>query len=146
MSTLNSLKLTAAKKPTQHTPAEQRRNKLILRLNEQVALATALADGKEFHSPRVRTVTDKATGTSTKVVGNKRVKAWWFTADNGKLALCIKYGAKVLELGKGKFAVEVATEKELVATLEIIKSAVLAGELDAAINSAAGKLRDGFKG
>ena len=146
MSTLGTLKLTAAKKPHQHTPAEQRRNKLIMRLNEQVALATALIAGTEFHSPRVRTIKDKATGTSTKVVGAKRVKSWWFTADTGKLALAVRYGARVLELGKGKFAVEVATEKELVATLEVIKSAVLAGELDAAIDSAANKLRDGFKG
>lgn len=146
MSTLNSLKLTAAKKPQQHTPVQQRRNKLVMRLNEQVALATALTNGTEFHSPRVRTVTDKATGISTKVVGTKRVKAWWFTADTGKLALGVRYSARVLELGKGKFAVEVATEKDLLFTLEIIKSAVLAGELDAAIDSAAGKLRDGFKG
>ena len=89
---------------------------------------------------------DKATGVRTQVEVNKRVKAWWFTADNGKLALCVRYGTKVLELAKGKYAVEVAAEKDLVTTLDVIKAAVLAGELDAAIDNAANKLRDGFKG
>jgi hypothetical protein len=74
----------------------------------------------------------------------KRVKAWWFVTDAGKLALSVRYGTKVLELAKGKYAVEVAAEKDLVATFETIKAAVLAGELDAAIDNAANKLRAGF--
>ena len=45
---------------------------------------------------------------------------------------------------KGKVAVEVGTEKELVPTLELIKTAVLNGELDTQIDAAANKLRDGF--
>jgi hypothetical protein len=50
----------------------------------------------------------------------------------------------VLELAKGKFAVEVAHEKDLAITLDAIKTAVLAGELDSAIDAAATKLRAGF--
>jgi hypothetical protein len=75
---------------------------------------------------------------------NKRVKAWWFVTDAGKLALSVRYGTKILELAKGKYAVEVAAEKDLVATLDVIKAAVLAGELDVAIDVAANKLRAGF--
>ena len=56
----------------------------------------------------------------------------------------MRYGTKVLKLAKGKYAVEVAAEKDLVATLDVIKAAVLAGELDAAIDAAANKLRAGF--
>jgi TRAP-type mannitol/chloroaromatic compound transport system substrate-binding protein len=59
--------------------------------------------------------------------------------------LAVKYGARVLELSKGKFAVELASAAELVPTLEIVKSAVEQGELDDAIDSAATKLRSGFK-
>jgi hypothetical protein len=51
---------------------------------------------------------------------------------------------KVLELAKGKVAVEVGTEKDLVPTLELIKTAVLNGELDTQIEAAANKLRLGF--
>lgn len=74
----------------------------------------------------------------------KRVKQWWFTTDSGKLALSVRYAARLLELAKGKYAVELASEKELVPTLELIKSAVLSGELDAAIDAASSKLRAGF--
>jgi hypothetical protein len=50
----------------------------------------------------------------------------------------------VLELAKGKYAIEVGVEKELVNVLEVVKTAVLNGELDTAIDNAANKLRDGF--
>jgi hypothetical protein len=55
-----------------------------------------------------------------------------------------KLCSKVLELAKGKVAVEVGAEKDLVPTLELIKTAVLNGELDTQIDAAANKLRLGF--
>jgi hypothetical protein len=73
------------------------------------------------------------------------VKPWWFTTQAGKLALSVRYGSKVLELAKNKYAVEVATETDLIKTLDVIKTAVLAGELDAQIDVAATKLRAGFR-
>ena len=60
------------------------------------------------------------------------------------MVLSVRYGTKVLELAKGKWAVEVGGDKELVPTLELLKGAVLAGELDAQIEAASDKLRDGF--
>jgi hypothetical protein len=50
----------------------------------------------------------------------------------------------MLELAKGKFAIEVASEKELVPMLEALKTIAAAGELDAAIEAASIKLREGF--
>ena len=88
--------------------------------------------------------TDAETGVRKQVETNKRVKAWWFATDAGKLALSVRYGTKVLELARGKYAIEVGAEKDLVTTLDVIKAAVLAGELDAAIDHAATKLRAGF--
>jgi hypothetical protein len=143
MSTLNALKLTAAQKPAQMSDVQQRRNKLVKRLWEQSELAKAQQAGKQYTATKFRTVTD-SDGVRKQVEAHKRVKAWWFVADNGKLALSVRYGSKVLELAKGKYAVEVGTEKDLVSVLDVIKTAVLNGELDAAIDSAAHKLRDGF--
>ena len=57
---------------------------------------------------------------------------------------CLRYWGNAIELAKGKFAVEVAQAKDLTATLDAIKTAVLAGELDAQIDAAATKLRAGF--
>ncbi len=142
MTTLSTLKLSAAQKPT-HIPQVQRRLKLVRRLWEQTELAKAHLAGSNYAAKKMRTITD-ADGVRKSVEVAKRTKQWWFTADNGKLALCVRYGTKVLELAKGKYAVEVAAEKDLVATLDVIKAAVLAGELDAAIDAAANKLKAGF--
>ena len=49
------------------------------------------------------------------------------------------------EIAKGKTAVELAGEKELVATLEILKQAVESGELDAQIEAVGGAMKAGFK-
>ena len=143
MSTLNALKLTATTKPTQVSAVQQRRNKLAKRVWEQIELAKAQQAGTQFVATKFRTVKD-ADGMRKTVETSKRVKAWWFTADNGKLAICVRYGSKVLELAKGKYAIEVGVEKELVNVLEVVKTAVLNGELDTAIDNAANKLRDGF--
>jgi hypothetical protein len=50
----------------------------------------------------------------------------------------------VVEITKGKTAVEVATPNDLIPTLELIKKAVDAGELDIQLESASVKLREGF--
>ena len=74
----------------------------------------------------------------------KRIKSWVFTTDTGKSAIAIRYGARVLELAKGKFAVELASPAELVPTLELVKAAIESGELDAQLESTAGALKKAF--
>ena len=146
MTTLSSLKLTTAQNPTQMSAVQQRRNKLAKRLFEQMELAKAQQMGTQYTATKLRSITDSETGLRKQVEMSKRVKAWWFVAENGKLSLCVRYGTKVLELAKGKHAVEVGAEKDLVGVLDVIKTAVLAGELDTAIENAANKLREGFGG
>ncbi len=144
MSALAGLKLTAQQKPTHITPIQVRRNKLAKRIWEQMELAKAQQAGTTFAPTKLRSVRDSETGIRKQVETHKRVKAWWFTADNGKLALSVRYGARILEIAKGKYAVEVGSEKELVNVLAVLKDAVLAGELDAAMETASNKLRSGF--
>ena len=144
MTTLSGLKLTTAQKQTHINPVQQRRNKLVKRLWEQAELARALTAGTQYVPTKLRTVLDNETGLRKQVQVNKRVKQWWFTAESGKLCLQVRYGVCVLELAKGKYAVEVGAEKDLVATLDVIKAAVIAGELDAAMDAASTKLRAGF--
>jgi hypothetical protein len=144
MATLASLKLSTAVKPT-HMPAVQvRRNKLVRRLWEQMELARAQAAGTQFAPIKLRSCVDKETGLRRQVESTKRVKQWWFTADNGKLAMNVRYGARVIELAKGKSSIEIVNMDQLVPTLELIKRAVEEGELDAQIEVAANKLREGF--
>ncbi|MDH6421134.1 hypothetical protein M2131_001075 [Polynucleobacter sphagniphilus] len=144
MSTLNTLKLTDAKKPNQIPQVVQRRNKLAKRVWQQIELAKAQEQGTQFRVAKFKSYTDSETGVRKQVETQMSVKQWWFTTQAGKLAISVRYGSRVLELAKGKFAVEVAHEKDLAITLDAIKTAVLAGELDSAIDAAATKLRAGF--
>jgi len=144
MNALAGLKLTATKKPTQLPQVQQRRNKLLKRIWEQIELAKAEQNGEVFSITRLRSYKDSESGIRKQIETQKRVKAWWFTGDNGKLALSVRYGARVLELAKGKYAVEVGTVQDLVPTLQTIKAAVEVGELDNAIENAANTLKSGF--
>ena len=56
----------------------------------------------------------------------------------------MRYGAKVIELAKGKSAIEVASPDALIEALEAVNAAVLAGELDAQIEAVSGQLRSSF--
>jgi len=141
---LTQLKLSTVKKPSSVAAEVLRRFKLVKRVDEQIALATALADGTVFSATRQRTVIDPETGLKRSVQVPKSVKAWFFGAENGKVYLSIKYGSRVMELAKGKPTVEIASGKELVTTLKIIRQAVLDGELDAQIDAASNDLRKGF--
>jgi hypothetical protein len=93
---------------------------------------------------RTRSYKDTETGLRKQVAAPKRVKQWWFTAENGKLLLNVRYGTRLIEFAKGKTAVEIASTEQLVPTLELIKQAVEAEELDAQMDAASVKLREGF--
>ena len=145
MSTLASLKLVASKKAKQATPVVLRRNKLAAKLNEQIELAQAQKEGGPYAPKRIKTLVNAETGERTTVEATKRVKEWYWINDAGKINLSVRYGAKVLELAKGKNAIELGSGEELMSTLNALKTAVLAGELDAQIEAASGALRAGFQ-
>ena len=145
MTKLFDLKIIAAKRPTQLSPAVQRRNKVAKRIAEQIELATAAQDGKSYAPTKQRKVTDAETGDSKIIQVPKRIKPWWFVADNGKLCVQLRFGAKVVEFAKGKGAIEVASATELVTTLTVLRDAVMSGELDAQIETVSGAVKAGFK-
>ena len=144
MANLSTLKLSAAAKPTGVAPAQFRRNKLSKRLWEQIELARAQAAGNTFTVKRFRTL-KQDDGSRRSVEIPKRVRQWWWLTENNKLAMNLRYGARAVELAKGKTAIEIASVDDLVPTLEILKKAVEAGELDSQIELASVKLREGFK-
>ena len=129
----------------QATPVVLRRNKLAAKLNEQIELAQAQKEGRPYAPKRIKTLVNAETGERTTVEATKRVKEWYWINDAGKINLSVRYGAKVLELAKGKNAIELASGDELMVTLNALKTAVLAGELDAQIESASGAVRAGFQ-
>ena len=143
MSALAKLKLVSVQ-ADQKSPTVLHRNKLTGKITDQIAYAKAANAGGVYAAKKVKFVTDSETGERKQVELSTRVKPWWFPAASGKLVLALRYGAKTIEIVKGKNAIEVAGMDDLIATLEIIKDAVQAGELDAQIEQASGALRAGF--
>ena len=143
MSTLNTLKLVAAKQQRENNPVIQRRQKLLLKLDEQIALAAAKAAGTVYTAMRSKRVKDEA-GNVSVVQQPKRLKAWFWAVDGGKVCVAVKYGNKVVELAKGRTAVE-TTAAELTATLAVLRKAVESGEIDAQIEAVSAGVRRGFK-
>ena len=144
MAALTALKLVNAKKSNSISPTQFRRNKLSKKLWEQIELAKAVAAGGQYSKRRFKTFKG-ADGSRASVEVETVVRQWWWAQENGRLALSIRYGTRVIALTPKSNAVECADLSELTAALTTIRQAVDAGELDAQIEAASAKLREGFK-
>ena len=144
MSGLNALKLVQAKREKGSSPQHARRQKLSAKLAEQIQLAKAQQSGTEFSPVRVRTVKDEVTGQSRKVEVPKKLKPWWWTDDTGKLCITVRYGARTLEIVEGKNAIETDSIADVITSLQVIRTAVDSGELDARIEAISGLMKSGF--
>jgi hypothetical protein len=144
MASLQQLKLISAKRQQSVDPTQFRRFKLAGRLDDQIALAQAMLEQRTYTKERVRSVRD-ASGMRTSVQVHTRVKPWWWVMENGKLALSIRYGSRVIALSPKSNAIECASLNDVVQALATVKAVVEAGELDAAITAVSEKVRAGFK-
>ncbi len=145
MTVISELKLVADKKPRNMPVIVVRRHKLAAKLWEQIQLAKSQMDGTPFVIHKFRSVRDPESGVKKQVEVPKRIKPWWFQSEAGKVCIAIRYGSYTLELAKGKPSIEVASAADLIKTLEVIKTAVEAGELDSQIELASKSLRSGFR-
>jgi hypothetical protein len=143
MSFINKLKLVSCKRESNISPIVLRRNKLAGKIGEQLQLAQAQKNGTIFSPKRLKTVTNEA-GERVVVETTKRVKEWFWKTPNNKINLSVRYGSKTLEFAKGKNAIELSSQDELIETLTLLQQVVIDGELDEAINNASDKLRAGF--
>lgn len=137
MTLLSKLTIVAA------NPAEQRvrgivsmRQKLIDRIDDQIGLAKAAEAGQSFQRVKFRRVRDLENDEISETPVRTRVRPWWVQDKDGSILLWIKYGNHVLELQKGKGAIRIADRAELATTLETVRDAVRAGELDTLILAA----------
>ncbi len=131
MSYLSKLTITQLKRPQKQSPAEERRGKLVAKLEEQLALAEAMASGKSYVVTKSAWKRDDA-GNKTRVQRDRAVRAWWWD-DGNALSMVVRYGARPLELSKGKRALSVANAAALPEVINTIIAATKAGELDAPI-------------
>lgn len=133
MSYLAKLTLTHVKRRQALTPQELRRSKLITKLQEQLALAEAQAKGERLWVTKPSWSRD-AQGNRVRVQRERQVKPWWWQEGEG-LAMMVRYGARALELSKGKRAVSISSLALLPGAINTLIAAVTAGELDAAMDA-----------
>jgi len=127
------------------SPVQFRRNKLAAKLTDQIALAKAMSEGETYVAKRIRNVKDRVTGEVQSVEQTRKVRPFWFRAESNKICIQLKYGSKVLDFAKGKNAIEVANEAELVSVLETLKKACELGELDSQLDAVSVSVRKAFK-
>ena len=145
MSIVTNLKLITTAKRTAISPVTQRRNKLLSKVQEQLELCEAQRNQQSYAPKRIKIVTNKETGERMTVETVKRVKEWFWIAENGKINLAVKYGSKTLPLNKkGANAIELTNGTELIGTLHKLKDAVVAGEFDDAISEVSDATRKAF--
>lgn len=63
-------------------------------------------------------------------------QVWFWTADDGKVYIILRYGTKVIEIEKGKSAIEVGAKRRLIPVIEALKQAVARREVDDRLSAA----------
>ena len=125
MSFIQSVKLAEYKPGSVRSPVARRREKLAFKVEEQIKLAI-----DSTYRPTKIVWSRSADGTEHKVEQPKRIKRWWVEAVDGTVQLTVRYGAKPLELAKGKNAIALKSKDEVEDTLRKLQQAVLNGEFD----------------
>ena len=134
---LADVKLVSAVRPTFQDPIALKRSKFISRVSEQLEIANLLMKGEQipltsFHDP-------------VSLKKPRKVSPWWWTDKDGKYLMTIKYGSKVIELAKGKPAVQAETLDQIIEVLKCLKLATSNGELDLNLSQASELIRKKFK-
>ena len=134
---LADVKLVSAVRPTFQDPVTLKRSKFISRVSEQLEIAKHLMKGEQipftsFHDP-------------ISLKRPRKVSPWWWTDKDGKFLMAIKYGSKVIELAKGKPAVQAETLDQIIEVLKSLKLATSNGELDLHLTQASEIIRKKFK-
>lgn len=137
MKHLSKLKLVAAQQRRVLGKLEQRREKLIGKLEEQLALAEALLSGDRYQTMRKVWQTNAA-GERVRIERPKRVRPWYWLNAAGCF-FSVYYGSKLIKLEGEMTAISMGDRSELPAVIRAVIEAVRAGELDEAIEAVAEK-------
>jgi hypothetical protein len=132
MALLEKLKVVANPSNQQKTAEQLRRNKLIVKLQEQLALVDAELAGKSYQRMHWYNGAD-AEGEPRRMQRAVRIKRWWFKNAIGSVLMTVRYGAKPLPISNGMTAIEVGTLEQLPETIQTVIAAVDNGELDSEI-------------
>ena len=128
MSALAKLTVKTVTRANKQDPVQQRRQKLMAAIEEQLKVAAAAVKGESYEVRR-KVWAKNEHGEKVLVERMRKVRAWFFEQDGGWYVQC-KYGSKALALGKGGNAVFVKALDDVEGALQALYAAAAAGELD----------------
>lgn len=137
---LQGLKVSTQQRKIERSPVQYRRDRLLNVITEQMDAANAAVSGQHFMPTTHRLVLNKFTGDKTRMEVPKRFRQCWWTGDDGKVFMELRYGSRSLEIAKGKTTIEVGDMAKLLPTLELLRDAVLLGEFDDLLTAASSRL------
>jgi hypothetical protein len=146
MSLLTALKLVESKRPIHLSEIEVRRLKLVRNIDLQIGYAKSISEGIHPTVVRSFTMKNKISGDVFPIERKSNVRIWWYTSLDGKTVIELRYGNKRIELGNGKTGVELDDKSKVGETLDLLKRAVIAGELDEGIQAAVGNFGRKIRG
>jgi len=128
MSALSKLTVKSVIRTSKQDPVQQRRQKLVAGIEEQLKVAEAALKGESYQVRR-ETWAKNEQGEKVLVERMRKVRAWFFEQDGGWYVQC-KYGSKALALGKDGHAVFVKALADVEGALQALYAAAASGELD----------------
>lgn len=137
MSALAKLTVKTVTRTNKQDPVQQRRQKLMAGIEEQLKVAAAAVKGESYEVQRKAWAKNEH-GEKVLAERMRKVRAWFFEQDGGWYVQC-KYGSKALELGKGGNAVFVKALDDVEGALQALYAAAAGGELDNAVDTATRK-------
>lgn len=127
-----NLSVNSPKQPV--SALARKRQNLLRKLDVQLKAADAQSRGEEYLEEIRKTVRGDD-GERTQTTIKRPVRKWWWQHPTGAWFVTLRDGAKELHVADGKPSIEVGDIADLVETLQTIRSAVLAGELDKALEA-----------
>lgn len=138
MTILKTLKFSAAAPATSASdPLSRAREKLLSQLGDQHAMVLASLNGRLYEPPKVPAIRKDASGQRVRVEVARRMRKGWFQDQAGMVHFIMRVGGKPLEVQPGKAAISIGSLDKLPGTIDVLISAVRAGELDSQIKEAA---------
>ena len=118
------------------SPEAKLRGKMLEALDLQIEAAKAMLNGETYIRKVMRWVDDSETGERVRKEVPVRFRTWYWKDEQGNYMLDVRYGNRRLELKPKKSTIEVGEGENLVPTLQTLREAVNAGELDKLLKEA----------
>lgn len=115
-------------------PISRKRLALLRKLDRQIDAAEAQARDEAYVEEVRKWVRDES-GERKLVTTERPIRKWWWQHGSGVWVLTLRDGTKRLDLGEGQMSIRIGELENLPHVLQTVREAILAGELDAALEA-----------